>query len=612
MIERIHAYLRERPAGAEAEELLSLVFSDGGDDPAFGRMFLRRLLASDPRFVETDRRWYLREDNLLDRSIDDAPLVVVDLETTGQRQEEGGITEIGAVRLCGRREVGRFETLVDPGRPIPPYVVRLTGISDAMVADAPPIDDVLPAFLEFAEGAVLVAHNAAFDITLLDRESRRLLGRPLGAPSLCTLKLARRLMPELTRASLDALASHFRLAKASRHRALADAELTVAVLFRMWAPAVERGVQTIGDLLAVQHDMDLSEKTVVHVPRKSLEKLPEEGGVYWLLDKHGRTLFVGKARSLRSEVLAYFFDGDHLSVRQRRMVSAMHDVGFVACRSDVETAIVEAEEIRRRKPEYNRGDRHLPRGHFIKVATRRPWPRVSVAGKISADGALYLGPLRGRAFVDDAAALLARLYGLRTCPGRLEPSDAFVPCWLAEPGWCSSPCNGSIGAGAYAERVGALERALVAGGGPLKEALETASQGEGTRRNRDAAVLGRLFKLHRKRHWLVNRHDYVAAFGTADDGLLVAVLIEGFCRVLVRPRSVEELRSSFREAVRRRRHPGGRGGTLFADVTTILAYWVRTSGARDEGIVIDLDRRAIEESLAAAAEELAPLVPEAD
>ncbi len=611
MIEKIHAYLEARPEGAEAEELLSLVFPDGGDDTAFGSMFLRRLLATDPRFLEDGGRWYLRQDSLLDRSVDDAPLVVVDLETTGQRQDQGGITEIGAVRLQGRREVGRFETLVDPGRPIPPYVVRLTGISDSMVAGAPRIEEVLPAFLEFAEGAVLVAHNAAFDVALLDRESRRILGRPLGAPSLCTLKLARRLMPELSRASLDALASHFTLAKASRHRALADAELTVAVLFRMWALAFERGVRTIGDLLAVQHDIDASQPSAMHIRRRSLEKLPEGRGVYRLLDGHGSTLFVSKARNVRSEVLGYFLDGDHLSARQRRMVASVHDVDFAPCHSEVEAAIVEAEQIRRWRPEYNRGDRHLPRGHFIKVSVRRPWPRVSVAGKISSDGALYVGPLRGRAFVDDAAALLARLYGLRTCPGRLEPSESFDPCWLAEPGWCSSPCNGSIDAGAYAKRVADLEKALAVGGGPLKQAIDRASAGEGAQRNRDSAVLGRLLKLHRKRHWLVNRHYYVAAVEAAGGGLLVAAVIAGFCRALLRPATAEELRSDLAGlAERRRRRTTGRSGAMLADVSTILAYWTRTPAAHEEGVVIDLDPKALDESLAAAAEELAPLLPE--
>src|SRR5262249_46576510 len=141
------------------------------------------------------------------RPIAEQPFVVVDLETTGGGPASGSITEIGAVRVVDGRLLDTFSTLVNPGRPIQPFVTALTGITDAMVMTAPPIGEALPRFLDFAGDAVLVAHNASFDIAHLDVANRLVTGRSLARPALCTALLARRLLPELRRGSLDAVAA---------------------------------------------------------------------------------------------------------------------------------------------------------------------------------------------------------------------------------------------------------------------------------------------------------------------------------------------------------------------------------------------------------------------
>jgi DNA polymerase III subunit epsilon len=141
-------------------------------------------------------------DDALSLSLRDTTFVVVDLETTGGRANESApgrgdhdqITEIGAVKVRGGEVIGELGTLVDPGRAIPPQIVALTGITTAMVCDAPRIESVLPSFLEFARGAVLVAHNAGFDIGFLKAAAARsdvVWPRP---PVLCTVKLARRVL----------------------------------------------------------------------------------------------------------------------------------------------------------------------------------------------------------------------------------------------------------------------------------------------------------------------------------------------------------------------------------------------------------------------------------
>jgi len=610
VIEQLYQYLSECPAGAGAEDLLGVIFGRPGGDPAFGRDFLGALLADDPRFLcaPDGLRWSLADKHLLDEPLSEAPFVVVDLETTGQSPEEAGITEIGAVRMSGEREVDRFETLVCPGKPIPPYVASLTGISDSMVADAPAIEEVLPRFIRFAEGAVLVAHNAAFDAALLDRASRRILGKPLGMPSLCTFKLARRLLPDVTKASLDGLATYFGLAaKSSRHRALADAELTAAVLVRLVRLLESESPRTVNDLIEAQEDPSAPRQLSIRIPRDRLEALPHRGGVFWLIDGDAQTLFVGQATDVRARVISYFAGRAHLSDRQFEMVSATADVGFRAADNPLERAVIEAEEICRRTPMLNRADKHLPRGNFVKLQRRGRFPRVLVASRISNDGALYLGPIKSRAFADDAAALVAKSFALRTCSMSLHPSPTVEPCWLGPAGWCSSPCNATVASAEYRSQIDHAENVL--SGDPLQLRIGAASQpGNEEVRSRDGAVIGRLLKLHRKRHWLINTHAYVAAFPATGGGIWVAIVLDGFCRRPAHVRTRHELAAALTSDAGAGATP--RIGQFEADASTIFSHWIRRP-AEEYGLeVIDLDAEDdLEGSLAAAAEKLALRVP---
>jgi DNA polymerase-3 subunit epsilon len=616
VIDELYHHLAQLTGGADAEELLALVFGEPGGDPDFGRHFLDALLADDPRFraEEGGRRWRVADKHLLDEPVSEAPFVVVDLETTGQRPDEAGITEIGAVRLHGTQEVERFESLVNPGKSIPPYVATLTGISDAMVQNAPRIEEVIPAFMRFAAGAVVVAHNAAFDVAVLDRASRRVLGRPLGMPALCTFKLARRLLPEVTRASLDGLASHFSIANAVRHRALADAELTAAVLVRLVRILSGEGSASVNTLLEAQESTGTARRLAIRIPRHSLEALPEAPGVFWLEDAQGQALFVGQADDLRARVIAYFAGRAHLSDRQYEMVSATADVGFRRADFALERALVEAQEICARLPLLNRPDKHLPRGSFVKIQRRGRFPRVLVAGRISSDAALYLGPLKSRNFADDAAALVAKSFALRTCPGSLHPTSSFEPCWLGPAGNCSSPCNASVNAAAYRAQVEQAERALAGDPTVLRAGAGRTRAGEDERlragedtRTRDGAVVGRLLKVHRKRHWLVNAHHYVAAFPATGGGLWLVIVVHGLVRRIVVVGTREELYDAL--IADDRWNDGQRLGHLEADASTILAHWVRRTGEEEPLAVFDFDANDLSASLLATAEELLVLVP---
>jgi DNA polymerase III subunit epsilon len=225
-----------------AEQVLGL-----RGNPQAAALAVFTLLGSDSRFqVDGGGVWSLAgagASPLLPAALLEEEWVVVDVETTGGSPEHGHrITEIAAVRVSAGRVTERFSTLVNPGRRIPGMITALTGISDQMVRDAPRFGEVAPSLCDFLAGSVFVAHNATFDWRFLSTEVHTALGRRLDGRQLCTVKLARRLLPQLPSRSLDALAIYFGLEIESRHRALDDAVATAHVLLRLIDLLHDRGV----------------------------------------------------------------------------------------------------------------------------------------------------------------------------------------------------------------------------------------------------------------------------------------------------------------------------------------------------------------------------------
>lgn len=159
-------------------------------------------------------------------------LVIFDFETTGLNSSRDQIIEIGGLLTENGQVVDEFSSLINPGQKLDENIVKITGITDAMLADQPRIEDVLPGFFKFIEGSVLVAHNAEFDMAFLKIAAER-LGFQLDWPCFCTLKLARQLLPDLESKNLDTLAKHFGLSFEARHRSIGDCKVTSAVLQSM-------------------------------------------------------------------------------------------------------------------------------------------------------------------------------------------------------------------------------------------------------------------------------------------------------------------------------------------------------------------------------------------
>ena len=221
------------------------------------------------------------------------------------------ITEIGAVRIEGLRQVAQFNTLVNPMRPIPPFITHITGITPEMVADAPRIEEIVPELLEFLKGAVIVAHNASFDVTFLNYELRRLKGRILGEGAFDTLPLSRALAPGLPNYRLGTVAQALGAPAGQWHRALADAQACGHVFLTLVGRMQERGITSLGEARAF---MGPNSRSCVDKLRLTRD-IPRTPGAYRFLDKDGRILYIGKAEHLRDRVRSYFVTNAHPHAR---------------------------------------------------------------------------------------------------------------------------------------------------------------------------------------------------------------------------------------------------------------------------------------------------------
>ncbi len=394
----------------------------------------------------------------LGRPLRDITFCVVDLETTGSSAQAGSmITEIGAVMVRGGERLGEFQTLVNPRTEIPAFIAVLTGISNSMVVDAPSIESALPAFLEFAAGTVLVAHNAPFDVGFL-RHFAEQQGRPWPAFEVVdTVKLARRVITrdDAPNCKLSSLAKTFNSATTPNHRALSDARATVDVLHGLMERLGGLGVHTLEELQTYSSRVSAAQRRKRHLA----DGLPHAPGVYLFKDDRSRVLYIGTSRDLRTRVRSYF-TASETRTRIGEMVGLASSVTTIECATPLEAEVRELRLIAEHKPSYNRRSRFPEKVTFVKL-TQEPWPRLSLVKKVLDDDADYLGPFSSRALAEKSLAALHDTFPVRQCSDRLGQRPSRAPCVLAEMGRCLSPCDGSVDAATYAAVVRRLRDTLL-------------------------------------------------------------------------------------------------------------------------------------------------------
>ncbi|MEY3165560.1 MAG: hypothetical protein RLZZ291_77, partial [Actinomycetota bacterium] len=394
--------------------------------------------------------------NEVGRALIETTFVVVDLETTGGSHRESSITEIGAVKIKGGEIVGEFQTLVNPESPIPAFITVLTGITDAMVLEAPKIGEALFSFLEFAGSSnetVLIAHNAPFDVGFLRAAAEKCGVAWPSFQVIDTAKIARYVVTrdEAPNCKLATLAQFFGAQTNPDHRALSDARATVDVFHGILDRLGSFGVTTLDDLKSFSNRITEAQKN----KRFLAEGLPNSPGVYIFKDAQDQPLYIGTTRNLRNRVRSYFTAAE---TRKRilDMIGLAQTLNYIETPTILEAEIRELRLIAEKQPRFNRRSKFQEKAVWVKL-TQESFPRlVSVRGNRDlSDDEGWCGPFNGR---DEAARAIEAVYEvtqIRQCSPRitLRSMKSASPCALFDMKRCGAPCVGKESIDSYSTHV---------------------------------------------------------------------------------------------------------------------------------------------------------------
>ena len=400
---------------------------------------------------------------------------VLDIETAGGSPTGEGITEIGAVKYKGGQEIARFNVLIHPGCTIPPFIVTLTGISDHMVRNAPPVAEVLPSLIDFIGDSVFVAHNARFDLGFVNAALVAHGYDALTNSVIDTVQLARRLIRnEVPNCKLSTLASCLNLPHQPIHRAMDDVLATGDLLHYLIERAAALGVFYLEDLVALPSISG-------HPQSKKLaatNNLPRSPGVYMFVDERNAILYVGKATNIRSRVRSYFGTNESRN-KVGSLLKLMHSVHFIETPDPLTAEVIESRIIGKLRPRYNRAGTRAEKYCYVRFTTDEEWPRLVVT-KTPSDKGIFIGPLSTRSAARDIIDAIESVVPLRRCTARLGrnykvPEDAQV-CSAARLGLAQCPCSGTADAATYAELVSRVSDTLLGHSTSVIDQLEAKMQ----------------------------------------------------------------------------------------------------------------------------------------
>jgi DNA polymerase-3 subunit epsilon len=396
---------------------------------------------------------------LLDSPLRTAEFLVVDTETNGAAGSACELTEIGAVLVGGGELHDRWETLLAVRAPLSRGIQRFTGISQAMVDEAPAAEAKLPDLAAQLEGRVLVAHSASFDRRVLRQAFERAGVAWPGPPVLCTVALARRLHPLARQRRLRPLAESLGIDVEVSHRALADAETCARVFCALFGRLCANAA-TVRDALALLAPSRPRRPRAgatdgpgrargVRRRRPALEALPDEPGVYIVRNAEGQALYVGKSVALRTRARAHFAPSSEEGAWAAQAETVDHEVTA----SELGALVLESRLVKRLRPPGNARLKHVDRHVYLRCRLDIAFPILEVAPEPAPGRGVSIGPLRGRAAAIELMEQLNSLFGLRHC-GRKLPRRSW-PSAYGQMGRCLSPCLQDLDPNLYRSRLDA-------------------------------------------------------------------------------------------------------------------------------------------------------------
>jgi len=379
---------------------------------------------------------------LVDIPLKEAEFSVLDFETTGTSATTGRAIEVGLVRIQKLKIAETYSTFINPEMYVPYHITRLTGITNANVSQAPLFGKIESAISKFLEGTVLVAHNLSFDRSFLNCEYERLDLQPPQNKGICTLKMARKLFPELPSKSLGAVTKYLRIRHKDVHRALGDATVTAKIFIKMLKKLQEQqNVETLADLMSFQ---STPKKNSYRIIKKKLSEdlslVPKAPGVYFFKNTKDKVFYIGKAKSLKKRVSNYF--SNTAITKAKKIVAASSRIGFKVTNSELTALITEAELIKVHNPTYNRMLKKYGQTYFVKINKSNNYPILKSTTKFDFDGNDYFGPYIKPDIPKYLIDIANKTYQLREC--KEKDFKKKKVCYLHDIERCLAPCINDI------------------------------------------------------------------------------------------------------------------------------------------------------------------------
>ncbi len=405
-------------------------------------------------------------------SIHDTVFTVFDVETTGLSAERCRMTEIGIVKMKGGEIIDEYETLINPREFIPPGITQLTGITNEMVYGKPAFDELAHDILKFIFGdsgsVILGGHNVSFDYGFLNASLLRAGFNKLTVPALCTARLARRLNKQLPSKSLDSLRRYFGIHSKRKHRAMDDAKATALILSHFIEQLVnDYEYETVDDIVSFQYRKIYDDTRTSARFKKikiDLKEVPKSPGIYYMYNKNGEIIYIGKAKSLKDRLGSYFYHNTSHSGKVKKLVRYVHKVEWETTGSELSALLAESRMIKSHKPRFNSAIKSYRKFPFIKIDVQRSYPKVQKVYEIIPDGAKYYGPFASTFTVNSLIERINRLYRLRKCDDiNLKPAKNYSTCMYHEIGQCGAPCNFTVSQAEYRKEAGSVDKFLLSG-----------------------------------------------------------------------------------------------------------------------------------------------------
>ncbi|MFL5739281.1 MAG: exonuclease domain-containing protein [Flavisolibacter sp.] len=367
---------------------------------------------------------------------------IVDIETTGGYASANGIIEICIQVFDGSEVVEHFETLINPGQPIPRYIQAFTGITNEMVVDAPRFEEVAEKVFTYLQGNIFVAHNVNFDYSFI-KSHLESCGYNLNAKKLCTVRLSRQIFPGFASYSLGNLCHSLEINLENRHRAGGDASATV-ILFRKLLSNDSKDI--------IQKSLQRNSKEQMlppHVPKADFQALPKSPGVYYFHDQKGKIIYVGKAKNIHSRVNSHFSNNSD-SRQKQNFIRNTFSISFQPTATELMAAILESTEIKRLWPQFNTSQKRQEElfGIFV-YEDQNGYMRLAIEKKRK-----YSNPVCTFHFrVDGHGVLRKLLKEFSLCPKLCFIQTDNEACVGIAENHCHGACEKKEEAGIYNSRV---------------------------------------------------------------------------------------------------------------------------------------------------------------